>query len=146
MLPKLQLQPSTVRLKTNTGERMQVVGQADVQVDYGKQHMELPLVVVEGSGPSLLGWNWLQKATLDWKSIKQVRTTPSMVNSLDKLLEKHKDLFKKGLGTVIGIEARLSVKEDAVPMFCRARSAPYTLQKSIEEDLNRLERIGVDQL
>ena len=66
----------------------------------------------------------------------------SMVNSLDKLLEKHKDLFKEGLGTMIGIEARLSVKEDAVPKFCHARPAPYALRKSIEEDLNRLERIS----
>ena len=141
MLPKLQLQPSTVRLKTYTGERMQVVGEADVQVEYCQQHMELPLVVVEGSGPSLLGRNWLQKITLDWKSIKQVQTSPSTVTSLDKLLDKNKDLFKEGLGTMRGIEARLSIKEDAVPKFCRARAAPYALRQSIEEDLKRLGRI-----
>ena len=107
MLPKLQLQPSNVRLKMYTRERMQVVGQADVHMNYGQQHIELPLVVVEGSEPSLLCRNWLQKITLDWKSIKQVRTTPSMSKSLDKLLEQHKDLFKEGLGTMRGIEARL---------------------------------------
>ena len=42
-----------------------------------------------------------------------------------------------------GIEAKLSVKSDAVPKFCRARPVPYALKEAIEKDLERLDAMGV---
>ena len=102
---------------------------------------KIALIFVGGSRPSLLGWYWLQRITIDWKSTKQVWTTPNTITSLETLLDKNKDLFTTGLGTLRGIEAQLYLKEDAVPKFCHARAAPYALRKSIEEDLKRLERL-----
>ena len=37
------------------------MGSVSVQVEYKDQHECLPLLVVQGSGSSLLGRNWLQK-------------------------------------------------------------------------------------
>ena len=39
------LQPSTARLHTYSGEPLPVVGQAEVQVQYGEQELKLPLIV-----------------------------------------------------------------------------------------------------
>ena len=41
-----------------------------VKVQSGSQvhTLTLPLLVVSGQGPSLLGQNWLLKLQLDWKS------------------------------------------------------------------------------
>ena len=44
---------------------------------------------------------------------------------------------------MIGVQAKLAVKPDAKPKFCRARSAPYALWGAIEKDLDRLQQLGV---
>lgn len=62
--PTLQrptLQPSARKLHTYTGEKVEVQGSLTVDVTYGSQQQTLPLLVVAGSGPSLLGRDWLQK-------------------------------------------------------------------------------------
>ena len=52
--------PEGELLKTYSGERLQVSGEVDVQVQYEQQTQVLSLAVVAGSGPSLLGRDWLQ--------------------------------------------------------------------------------------
>ena len=104
---------------------------------YGEQVCRLPLVVVGGCGPSLFGLNWLRQITLDWGSIKAVRT------ELDQLLQKHEVVFRKELGTLKGIEAHLEVDAQAVPRFFKPRSVPYAIKGAIEQDLERLEQMGV---
>ena len=56
------LQPSSTKLQTYSGE---VIGSISVQVNYE----DLPLLVVRGTGASLLGRNWLQKIRLNWQEI-----------------------------------------------------------------------------
>lgn len=57
----LTLKPSSLRLKTYTGEALRVVGEADLEVSHGNQGPKtLTLAVVAGNGPPLLGRNWLQ--------------------------------------------------------------------------------------
>ena len=53
--PSRPLQASTVNLRTYSGERVGVLGGLDVNVGCGDQRAILPLLVVEGSGLSLLG-------------------------------------------------------------------------------------------
>ena len=48
-----------------------IKGQASVEVNYNGQNVTLPLQIVEGSGPSLFGRNWLRTVKLDWGSIKK---------------------------------------------------------------------------
>ena len=50
-----QLEAAKVRLRTYTGELVKVIGTLNVIVEYEKQEVELQTLVVEGSGPNLLG-------------------------------------------------------------------------------------------
>ena len=136
-LPNLKLQHSNMLLKTYTGDPLKLQGKAKVTVCYKGQTVKLPLVVVKGNGPSLLGHNWLSKITLDWHEIKYVST------ALVELLQKYRTLFNDQLGTMVGVQAKLAVKPDAKPKFCRARTAPYALCDAIEKDLTRLQQLGV---
>ena len=43
-----------------------------VNVKYGRQQNQLPVYVVKGNGPSLLGRNWLQKITI-WLLYQTIR-------------------------------------------------------------------------
>ena len=41
-----------------------------MKVRYGQQCVYLPLYVVEGGGPTLLGRSWLNVIRLDWGSMQ----------------------------------------------------------------------------
>ena len=65
ILPHCSTKPSHLKLKTVTGEIVQLIGSVNVDVEYQNQKQILPLTVVPGKTPSLLGRNWLQKIKLD---------------------------------------------------------------------------------
>ena len=53
------------------------------------------------------------------------------------------EVFKPELGTVKGVTAKLHLKENATPVFQRARSVPYAFRSAVEEELKRMENDGV---
>ena len=84
------VQKTSVRLRTYTGEELKLVGMAMVRVRCGKQEEDFKLFVVEGSGPSLLGRDWLSKIQLNWKDIYSVHVKST---SLEEVLASHSSLF-----------------------------------------------------
>ena len=64
-----QLKKTNTVLKTLSGERLQPIGCADVNVQYKSQYITLPVLVLEGEGPNLFGHNWLRHIQIDWKGI-----------------------------------------------------------------------------
>ena len=52
-------------------------------------------------------------------------------------------VFDKGLGTIKGFKADIKLQDGAKPIFCKARPVPYALRQKVEEDLDRLEKLGV---
>ena len=54
-------------------------------------------------------------------------------------MKKFPDLFKDGLGTIWNYKVKLSVKLK----LCKLQSVPFTLKEAIENDLSRLEQLGV---
>ena len=109
LFPELKLQPSSLVLKTYTEEPMEVLGQLNVQVQYGGQEEKLVLIVVAGTGPSLFGRNWLKYIRLDWGKIASVRATQSS-ESVSTLVKRHQQLFTDELGTVTPYKAKLQVE------------------------------------
>ena len=67
-----------------------VLSSLEVDVSYEDEMFTLPLIVVQGSGPSFLGRNWLQQIKLNWTKIRVV----SPKTSLNNLLEKYASLFR----------------------------------------------------
>jgi len=86
ILPGSELVKCATLLKTCTGERLHVLGQLQVRVDYSDQEKCLPLLVVAGNGPSLWGRNWLNEIRLDWGCINWLLDT--MTNCIWKLSRK----------------------------------------------------------
>ena len=72
----------------------QCTGTSLVEVEYGKQEANLPLLVVPEDSSPLFRRNWLKLIYLNWPEIKKTSL------ELDTLLSKYKDLFKEELGTV----------------------------------------------
>ena len=122
-------------LRTYTGQRLPVLGQMDVAVEYEYQKVELPLLIVPGDGPALWGRNWLSAIQLNWPYIKNI------TQGIEPMLSKYSELFKEELGTLKGVEIKLSIAKDATPRFKSPVS--YALRGAVEKDLKRLEKLGV---
>ena len=137
------LKHSNTTLYTYTGESIEVLGTANVSVTYQNQHKILPVVVVKGDGPSLLGRNWLKHICLDWSEIKQIHTLSSVGSTLDSILEKYNDVFKDELGTLNGFRAKIYVDDRAQPKFFKPRPLPYRLREKVEIELERLHNDGI---
>ena len=105
------------------------------KVQYQDQEAQLQLIVVRGSGPSLFGRNWLSAIRLDWRTINSVEGA-----GLARVLEKHRTLFERGVGTLKGYEAAIEVEPNAKPFFSKARQVPYAYHSLVEQELDRLKR------
>ena len=141
----LELCESKVRLHTYTSERVKVAGQFKTAVKYEKQEIVLPVLVIQGKGPNLIGRNWLQKIKLNWRNIFQLEeanTTNITTQRVEELVQKYEQVFQEGLGTFTGPKAKIHVAADAKPIYCKARPVPYSLKKKVEEELERLQAEG----
>ena len=137
----LPLKKSQVLLKTYSGEQLSVIGDADVRVQYEQQMQDLVLTAVAGDRPCLLGRNWLQHLTFNWRDIRAV--SQHAVGSLEYLLDKYGDLFVEELGTIKPFSAKLHVNPQDKPKFYKTRTVPYALKSAIDDELDCLEREGI---
>ena len=136
-----RLEGTAVRLKTYSGQELEVVGRAVVRVRCGGQVVEdLGLVVVGGGGPSLLGRDWLGRLRVDWRGVHELRSSPG---TLESLLAKYANLFGNELGTIKGVTAKIHVGSGAKPCFYRPRSVPYSLRSRVDQALEKLVREGI---
>ena len=137
----VELQKASTQLQTYTREEISVLGSVMVPVEHNGQSLTLPLIVTAGNGTPLLGRDWLSALQLDWKSIFSVGSPPS----LQQVLEKHSEVFKEGLGELRGVKAKLYIDKDERPRYFPARQVPFSIREKVEEELERLQALGVIQ-
>ena len=102
-LPNKQVRPSTIVLRTYTAERIPLLGEAQLCVEYRGQKHTLTAYITKGAGPCLLGRDWLKRIPLDWKVIipgVPVQSISTAQAELDILLKEHSEVFREGLGTM----------------------------------------------
>ena len=76
--PGRRLDSCEIQLQTYAREPLVVMGKTTVQVEYEDQSIKLPLVVVKGEGPALLGRNWMTKIRLNWGKIHYTYVGPRL--------------------------------------------------------------------
>ena len=106
---------------------------------------KLSLYVVETKGLALFGRDWLEKITLDWKAINTLATN-SLGNPstrLQEILDKYSDVFKEHICLLKTTKAKLDLKENSQPKFCKARQVPYALRPKVEAELTKLQKDGI---
>ena len=132
------LQESLVNLCTYFGEKISVQGEAMCNVQYEGKQYSLPIVVISGYGPTLLGRSWLQHIPLNWKQLFQ--PILKVGDQLTQLLESFSDVFKDELGTLQGDEVSIHIDSTVQPKFW---SPPYAMREKVEKELQNLETQGI---
>ena len=135
------LEHTSVLLKTYSGGNLSVLGQIVVTVTYREQSHRLPLLVVGGDGPSLLGRNWLYKLKVELEKLTIFHTQSA--SGLEGILTNHSELFKDELGLVKGTPVKLHVDASCKPHFFRPCPVLYALRSKVEAELYRLLKAGV---
>ena len=138
------LQPSSIKLRTYTGEKIGCIGEISVSVSYNLQQHSCQFLVVKGDGPCLLGRDWLQRFKVPWQEVFYTTGCGATVNRMvEEVLDKSQSLFCDELGKASQRGAQLNVAADAKPIFLKAHPVPYALRERTEQELQRLERLGV---
>jgi len=81
-----------------------------IDVSHGDNKAQLPLVVLDKDGPSLVGRNWLACFYLDWNVIHNVQHS-----NVSNVLNKYKSVFAPGLVTLEGFEATIHIDPKVSP-------------------------------
>ncbi|XP_065190667.1 uncharacterized protein K02A2.6-like [Sycon ciliatum] len=134
-----QLEPANIKLRSYTGDEINVLGQATVEVCYDGRTTPLPLLIVEGEGATLLGRNWLPHVRLDWSSVFGV-DEPTDGPDLERIVADNATLFDGHVGELRTGASTLHLKEDARPVFRRPYSVPYAVKPLVEEQLRKMEQ------
>ncbi|XP_028416384.1 uncharacterized protein K02A2.6-like [Dendronephthya gigantea] len=140
MFKSFELHPTTTVLKTYTGEKIQPKGVMNVQVQYKEEKQKLNLYVVDTKGPALFGRDWLEKITLDWKTINVLSATPprNPLTRVQEIFDKFTDI-----GRLSTVKAKLTLRENSQPKFCKARQVPYALRPKVEAELTKLQNDNI---
>ena len=143
LFPGATLEKSSIGLRTYTLEPMTILGQISVQVKYGEQGHSLPLTVVAGKGPSLLGRNWMYQIQLDWKTIGLATLNNSEIQ-VQVLKKRYQEVFKDELGTMKDYQVSLKFKtNDVTPIFLKPWPVPFAIKEAVGKELDRLEADGI---
>ena len=137
----VELQETSTQLQTYTKEAIPVPGSAQVPVEHNGHSLTLSLIVTAGNGTPLLGHDCLAALQLDWRSIFSVGSSLS----LQQVLEKQSEVFKGGLGELRGVKAKIYIYRSERTRFCPARQVPFAIRQKVEEELERLQALGIIQ-
>ena len=114
-------------------------GWLEVTVEHNGNRKQLPLIITKGDGPSLLGRNWLAELRINWESVYTIQE----MDTLSSVLDRHKTVFRKELGTITGTKVSLHINPQVKPSFHSPRPVPFSIRHKVEAELERLEREGI---
>lgn len=140
-LQHLTLRATKLKLKTYTGQSVRVLGAVNVTVTHNNQEKTLPLHIVSGNLPALLGRRWLRTLKLNWQEVFMI--TDEKTTALKEILNKYPKVFDGELGSMKDIMVKLTVKPGSTPKCLKARPVPYAIKPKVEAELDRLEKSGV---
>ncbi|XP_055355332.1 uncharacterized protein K02A2.6-like [Paramacrobiotus metropolitanus] len=122
------------------------MGTATVKVTHAQTRKSLPIVVV-AQGGNVLGRDWIQALDLSRLSLKDLQASSIRLVAgdlkLDEVLNRHRAVFRDELGHCKQYKAHLYLKQNAKPVFCRARTVPFAFRDAVEKDLDRLVERGI---
>ena len=135
----LQLERYEGMLKGISNVMVDTLGKCFVNVRYNnKTFHNLPLIILSGDGPNLLGRNWFSTLGISVNGVHFQEVDSSM----DDLIVEFKDIFI-GLGKYNGKPLDLPLDPDCKPIFFKPRRVPLGIKPKIDEALDNLISQGI---
>ena len=108
----------------------------------GKRYSLTILVANYDAKPTLPDKNWLRYSKIQWGEIfcSPKGDALSADSQLNDLLSKHSELFTESYEGMKDLEAHITTRDDARPVFVKASRVPYALKEQVERELDKLEK------
>ncbi|XP_032069735.1 uncharacterized protein K02A2.6-like [Thamnophis elegans] len=137
-LSKRQLQDCNLTLRDYQGNLIPVIGTRKVRVQFKGFSGRLPLIIVEGRLPSLLGLDWFQSLGLQISGIHNVGTS-----ALDCLVNEFPAVFDGTLGRYTDTPVSFNLDPAVQPVRMKPRRVPIALKPKVDTELDKLVAQGV---
>lgn len=134
-----------IKMCLYNGHKITPQGYFVAEVCYLKEKHKLRIYVVQNGGPPLLGRDFVSKFgmyfTTDNNSMVGINQHPSEV--LQLLLKEYSELYDGELGNFNKFKVELHLKEGVQPRFFKPRSVPFALKSRVEDEIDRLVKLGI---
>ncbi|XP_058045134.1 uncharacterized protein K02A2.6-like [Ahaetulla prasina] len=137
-IAKRKLQPQRLKVQDYQGNRIPVRGVTSVHVEYGHYKKTLPITIVDGTLPSLLGLDWFRALGMGVTGIFR-----NEVDLKDTLTKEFGDVFKDCLGKYKGTPISFNLDPQVAPIRLKARRVPFALKPRIDRELDKLVNQGI---
>ncbi|UYV66649.1 K02A2.6-like, partial [Cordylochernes scorpioides] len=87
------------------------------------------------------GREWLKFLNKNYSKLLNVNKISE--SCIDSLIKRYANLFKDELGCLKDVKLDISIKKKEAPVFCKARSLPYSLKKKVEDELECMVERGI---
>ena len=133
------LRSSKTKLCTYSGEQLQLKGKCTLNCRYKDSETALDFLVVDVQSTPVLGLETCEQLDL----IQRVMTVSGQEpdQACSEIVQEYDDVFQ-GLGC-LGVEYKIKLRDDAVPVIHAPRRVPVALMKPLREELDRMIDLGV---
>jgi hypothetical protein len=147
-----KIHPSNLALKCYGGTPLTVRGECTLQVTHDNRVCDLPVVIVNGSGPSLLGLHWIRALQLDLNQLVHRTQLPSHAvhhvlgpDRLSSLSQQFAHVLNNQLGHCTKVQTHIEMNPDASPRFFKPRPLPFAYSDGVKAELQRNVDLGILQ-
>ena len=151
------LHPTTHTARNASGGKLKLVGELDCSVIFNDVHYAGSCYVTDCPGLDLLGLDWIEGLKLFDKPLNAVCNKTTATSSsgkletsmpkaiLERLEQRYPTVFSDNLGRCSKMQAHLSLLPESRPVFRPKRPVPYAALQMVDEELDRLQKLGVIQ-
>lgn len=135
------------------GAKIGFDGTCEVDIQVGETKSTIELHVFSGIGQALFGRDAYRRLKIPLSELEQLCAEVNncriekepVENRCANVLDKHKEVFKDGLGTCTKMKVSLRMDESKYVgrRFFKARPVPFALKEKIEANLNDMESAGI---
>lgn len=120
---------------------IKVIGKFETVASYKGRKAKINLIVVDRYDvTNVLGLDSF--SAMGFGVVDQVNAVSENeeLSLLEGLKQEFSEVFEPGLGEFKNFQAKLVLKEKHKPKFCKARSVPWAIRSSVDEEIRRLEQ------
>ncbi|XP_055699121.1 uncharacterized protein K02A2.6-like [Phlebotomus papatasi] len=149
LFPKAEIFPTSRNFVGYNNSEIDVLGYVKATVEVrGRVLRDMNLYIALGSKKApLLGREWIRRLNwLNWNqvmSIHKVSENIKLDEEIVNLKRDFKNVFDDSLGKIVGIKAELKLKDDAKPVFLKARGVPFARKEAVGREIDKLVEEGV---
>ncbi|BET01344.1 Hypothetical Protein NTJ_14160 [Nesidiocoris tenuis] len=140
-----EVKVTDVRFRSYTHGVFKPLGYAILPVEYKDvKSNELVFIVPDNLSP-ILGRVWIRRLNINLKNIDGSNTkfrSNANVNCVNmspaSIMEEFADIFEQKVGCIPNFKCSLKLRQNAKPVFIKARDVPFALRDQVEKELDEL--------